>query len=170
MVRRPTQSGGPSIIALGPYVGPLRSAVLSLKFRNRKSAATLLGHILGKKLRVRVQAIIPVPLHPSRLLFRGFNQAQAIGVGLASALNVPLLCDALVRTRATHAQSSLALAERLVNVRDAFHVAKTQGLSGNVVLLVDDVVTTGATLAACARALRSANVSDIIAAALAIKL
>lgn len=170
LVRRSAQSETPSITALGAYVGSLRSAVLNLKFRNRKSAALLLGYTLGKKLRLRVHAAIPVPLHPSRLTLRGFNQAQAIGVGLASALKVPLLCGVLVRVKATRAQSSLALAERRVNVSDAFQVVRSELVPGARVLLVDDVVTTGATLTACARALRGANVSRVIAAALAIKL
>ncbi len=157
-------------MALGAYTGPLRSAVLSLKFRNRKSAAALLGYVLGRKLRVRVDAVVPVPLHPTRLLARGFNQAHFIGMGVASALSAPLVCDALVRVKATHAQSSLGLAERVVNVGNAFAPAPSAyRLSPAHVMLVDDVVTTGATLTACACALRCAGVKNVFGGALAIK-
>ena len=171
LVHRSERSEAPNIAALGAYTGPLRAAVLSLKFRNRKSAATLLGYVLGKKLRARVDAVIPVPLHPSRLLARGFNQAHFIGIGVASALNAPLVCEALVRVKATHAQSSLGLTERTVNVGNAFAPAPdAYRLNQACVMLVDDVVTTGATITACARALRIAGVKDVYGSALAIKM
>ncbi len=112
LLHRRARDAMPQVTALGPYVGPLRSAVLAVKFRNRRAAAFDLGALLGRRLPERVDAIVPVPLHHKRWLARGFNQAEAIAQGVASALPAQLACDALCRRRETTAQSSLALRER----------------------------------------------------------
>jgi ComF family protein len=170
LVGRAPQADMPSVVALGWYAGSLRTAVLGLKFRNRRIAAVRLGALLGRKLHLAVDAIVPVPLHRQRYRSRGFNQAEAIAQGIASAINAPLLTDAVVRPRSTIAQSSLALRERRLNVHNAFAPgSQAVQLRDARVLIVDDVVTSGATLAACASALRCAGVRNIIAAALAVR-
>lgn len=102
-------------------------------------------------------AVVPVPLHHSRQRARGFNQAA----DLARQLNLPVV-GALRRARATATQTSLPAARRHRNVRDAFvATAKARPLRNGIVVLVDDVCTTGATLDACARALQSAGVLEV---------
>jgi ComF family protein len=171
LVRRAVRADVPAVVALGPYAGSLRSAVLALKFRNRTGAASHLGAILGHKLRCAVDVIIPVPLHARRHVVRGYNQAEVVAAGIASAIGVPLLSGALVRSRPTVGQASLALRERRLNVADAFDPGpEAVRLRGARVLIVDDVVTTGATIAACVSALRRSDIRAVTAAALAIKL
>ena len=99
-----------------------------------------------------IDAIVPMPLHPQRLAERGFNQAVELARPLAAALGVPLLLDACQRPQATPPQAELAHKARRANVRNAF--ACTQDFSGQRLLLVDDVMTTGASLDECARTLK----------------
>lgn len=130
----------------------------------------MLGAILGAKLACREEILVPVPLHAHRLAERGFNQAEAIAKGIAEATGAVVTTRALDRTRQTQDQRSLPLARRENNVCDAFALApEGAALSGAHVLLVDDVVTTGATIAACARALRHAGITHVRAIAIAIK-
>jgi len=101
--------------------------------------------------------VVPVPLHSSRRRHRGFNQAA----DLAAHLPLPRIV-ALARTRATPTQTGLPAARRHGNVRDAFRVTRAgRRLAGAIVVLVDDVSTTGATLEACARALKAAGVKEV---------
>jgi len=171
LLSRSARTGTPELVALGAYTGSLRAAVLALKFRHRRAAAFRLGAILGSKLLHSIDIIVPVPLHQDRLLSRGFNQAEVIAQGIASTFDTPLRRNALVRTRATTAQSSLALRERGRNVNGAFALGSEGALLRNLrVMIVDDVVTTGATAAACAAALTGGKVTWVIVAALAVRL
>ena len=146
--------------AIGPYDGALRSIVHALKYEGRRSLARPLGALMrryGLDLLEGAVCAIPVPLHPSRRRHRGFNQAA----DLARHLGLPVVA-ALRRVRATRTQTGLPAGQRHGNVRDAF--AATRGLSGladSIVVLVDDVCTTGATLEACARALKQAGVREV---------
>jgi ComF family protein len=99
-------------------------------------------------------AVVPVPLDPARLRRRGFNQARLLAEGLG-----PPVLDALARTRPTPPQTGLPAARRHANVRDAFAVCRP--VAGLTLVLIDDVATTGATLHACARALRAAGAREI---------
>ncbi len=107
--------------------------------------------------------IIPVPLHYRRLASRGFNQAAWLGAGLARASATPMLVDGLKRRRAGPSQSGLNARQRRRNVSGAFHVPKRKAarIAGHKILLVDDVLTTGATLAACTRSLKQAKAAQI---------
>jgi ComF family protein len=112
------------------------------------------------------RAIVPVPLHPSRLRQRGYNQALELAKPLAKAFELPLLRDALQRIRATAAQTDLTAIQRRRNVRGAFELRERDALPAHVALL-DDVFTTGATLGECARVLRRAGVARVDVWALA---
>jgi ComF family protein len=112
------------------------------------------------------KAIIPVPLHRSRLRSRGYNQALEIARPLAKALRIPLLRDALQRTRATDAQTELSALRRRRNVRGAF-VAHFEDHVPRHVAVLDDVFTTGATLAECTRVLKRTGVARVDVWALA---
>jgi ComF family protein len=169
LVWRRTRGALPPVFALGTYAGTLRTAVLNVKFRNRRDAARQLGDILGRKLCVSFDALVPVPLHSQRLAARGFNQAAVIAAGIGGVLHLPVI-EALERCRQTEPQSALERRRRLANVAHAFvPTAAAQALHAARILLVDDVVTTGATIASCARVLRAGGVQTISAAALALK-
>jgi ComF family protein len=101
--------------------------------------------------------VIPVPLHRTRLRWRGFNQAALLGAALARRLNCSLDVVTLARVRATASQTERDRAQRTRNVRDAFAVRRPSRVAGQRVLLVDDVMTTGATADECARVLRAAG-------------
>jgi ComF family protein len=125
-------------------------------------AATLPGALAGSS---PPGAVVPVPLHPSRLRQRGYDQALELARPVAAALGLPLCARALQRVRATQAQTTLDAAGRRGNVRRAF-ACRPGTLPGHVVLL-DDVMTTGATLGECTRALRRAGVARVDAWVLA---
>ena len=162
--------------ALGPYDGVLRALVHALKYDGRRSLAGRLGEPLGRAVAdvlAGADALVPVPLHPWRAWTRGFNQADDVARALGASLPVWRL---LGRRRATRPQASLAAAARLANVAGAFHLAgltrrgrraAASRASGRVLVLIDDVATTGATLEACARVLRAAGARDVRAVTLA---
>ena len=146
--------------AVGVYDGALRAIVHALKYDGRRSLARPLGRLMrerGADLLDGAACVVPVPLHHSRRRQRGFNQAA----DLARHLGVPVR-PALRRVRATATQTGLPAAQRNRNVRGAFAAARAaRELSGRAVVLIDDVSTTGATLEACARALKEAGVAEV---------
>jgi predicted amidophosphoribosyltransferase len=105
--------------------------------------------------------VVPVPLHPSRLAQRGFNQSALLAGRVALRLGAPLWPSALARTRDTAPQPTLQRAARLANVVDAFVAREPEHVCGRVVLLVDDLWTTGATLQACENTLLAAGAAGV---------
>lgn len=146
--------------AVGEYDGALRVIIRAIKYEGRRSLALPLGRLMrtrGAELLEGADAVVPVPLHHSRRSERGFNQAA----DLSRPLGVPVR-DALRRVRRTPTQTGLPAAQRHRNVRDAFAVTRVgRSLAGATIVLIDDVSTTGATLEACARALRGAGVREV---------
>jgi ComF family protein len=155
--------------AVAEYRDGLREAIHALKFGNRPLLATPLGRLLAeagaRALPVPpadwAEGLVPVPLHPARLADRGFNQAELLATPCGARWRVPLLPRALIRARATLPQTDLDPAARRLNVRDAFRVPRPAGILGRRLLLVDDVHTTGATVAAAAQALREAGAAAV---------
>ena len=158
--------------AAGPFAGPLRTAIHLFKYAGRGDLAGSLGRRLARALPEALPAlgserdlvVVPVPLHPARQADRGFNQAARLALPVARALGAPVAAGALVRRRDTPPQTARDAAARRANVRGAFAVRRP--VSGTA-LLVDDVVTTGATAAACAEALLDAGTRRVLLAALA---
>ena len=144
------------------YGFPVDKLVQHFKFSGELATGRLLGEVLADYLAAgtdRPDCIVPVPLHPSRLRERGFNQAVELARPLARRLKTKVRLDLCARTRATEVQSKLDAAERRKNVKDAFAV------SGNVqgmhLALLDDVVTTGTTMEELSHALRDAGARRI---------
>ena len=155
------------VLALSGYLGDLDAAVRALKFGGRRELARPLGRMLAEGARVAgwtAGVVVPVPLHQARLAERGFNQAALIAAAAARDLRVPLR-DLLERTRDTRHQPGSSRAERAANVQGAFRCRAR--LSGEEVLLVDDVYTTGATARECAAALRAAGAGRVRVAVIA---
>ena len=154
------------------YEGAGRELILSFKMADRSWLAPRLAGWLRRAaapLLVDADLVVPVPLHRWRLLARRFNQAAVLAGLLARGTEAALVPDLLVRTRRTPPQTRLSGAERRRNVRGAFRVRRGREplVQGRSVLLVDDVLTTGATANACARALRRAGAAQVDVATLA---
>ena len=164
----PDSSRLSDVIAPFAYAGVPRAAVQHLKYRGLRAIAPRMAAPMTRDLALAIPppfTLVPVPLHPSRLRERGYNQAELLAKEIASALDRPLRTDVLKRTRAAPPQvSSQSRSERIRNVQDAFASAP---IDGEVVVLVDDVTTTGATLEAAARALGKAGAARVYGLAFA---
>jgi len=139
------------------FEGLIRDAIHQFKYQNLKTLAPPLAALLEEYLHFHplpIEVIIPVPLHPKRLRQRGYNQAELLAGELAKLTRLPLMKQSLRRKRDTPPQIQATSAEeRRANVADAFTCQDGQ-IQGKQVLLIDDVCTTGATLDACAKALK----------------
>lgn len=131
-----------------------------LKYNGRKDIGIMLGKEFGKELCKSelysgINAIVPVPLHPKKQKMRGYNQSEAIANGLSETMGIPTTTNVLIRSQFTQTQTKKNREERIKNVAEAFTVQNTQTLENRHILLIDDVVTTGATLEVCANVLKS---------------
>lgn len=156
------------------YEGPLRHAIHRLKYGRSEPLGDALGAFLANRLVAdellvwpRPNLVVPVPIHAARLAKRGFNQAASLASPVADLLGVPFLPRAVVRSRRTPPQVGLSRGARLANLAAAFVVPEADRVRGKVVLLIDDVFTTGTTASACARALRDAGAVRVDVATLA---
>lgn len=161
-------TGAEGAMAAMRFGGPLASAMRRFKYGGRSELARPLAGCMAGRARELVaglDAIVPVPLHPSRLTERGYDQASLLAGELARVVGLPRRLDLLARTRPTRVQASLPRAARLANVEGAFMA--TPRARGLRVLVLDDVRTTGATLFECARAVDDAGAKRIALLALA---
>ncbi len=132
-----------------------------LKYFGRPQIGHFFGRIMAGELSDTdffegIDLIIPLPLHPKKQRRRGYNQSEALARGVAEVTGIPVLENAVVRVVDTPTQTRLTRHERMDNVADAFSLPNPEALVGKHVLLIDDVLTTGATLSACGQALASA--------------
>ena len=153
------------------FDGPIRRALARLKYEGAWRLADPLSEAASPAIRRLVELsgtvpLVPVPVHRERRRERGYNQAELIARALGSAVDVPVL-DLLERVRPTTKQHRLDRAARLANLRDAFRVRAAVRSVPTALIVVDDIVTTTATLEACAAVLRSAGVRDVYGFALA---
>ena len=146
----------------GSYEGLLREWIHLYKYGRIKTMARPLGELLARAVPRDEQfdAIVPVPLHWRRQWQRGFNQSELLARGLSHRLGIPVV-KALRRVRATEAQAGLSNTGRRRNVTAAFRARRGRSLAGRRILLIDDVMTTGSTGAACAIALKRAGAARV---------
>lgn len=132
-----------------------------LKYEGRKDIGLTLGLMAGKKIQHSnffkdIDIIVPIPLHPAKQAKRGYNQAAYIGKGISEILSIPMRENVIVKNVYTKSQTRMGRMERIKNVFDSFDLIDKNGIQGRHILIVDDVLTTGATIEACARKLLEA--------------
>ena len=147
-----------------PFDGTVRQAILSFKYRNVKALAPVLAQLMKDYLVAHplpAEVLVPVPLHRRRLRHRGYNQASLLARELGRLSLMPVVEGSLVRLRDAPAQTrSITAEERRSNVAQAFF-CRDQELADKRVLLIDDVCTSGATLDACAAAVKAAGATSV---------
>lgn len=163
--------GFDAALALAAYAGTIRDLCLRLKRESNAWLAPWLGALLAEARTAELASlprdtwIAPVPLHWFRRLQRGYNQAEALAVGLSKRLALPIQ-QPLKRVRATDRLAHQKASERIAEMRDAFSPRADVRLEGRTILLVDDILTTGATAGAAARALKRAGAKHVVAVVL----
>ncbi len=160
-----------AVVFVGHYRGALRVLITSFKFHRRRDVGEVLAQRLSCMLKDRrgkgPEVVIPIPLAPLRLRDRGYNQSEDLARSVASGLAVPLDTGSLVRIKETEPQAKLDGERRYGNVRNAFRVQSAAAVRGRRVLLVDDLLTTGATMKNCTEALLQAGAEEIFGAVVA---
>lgn len=152
------------------FDGIMRQAIHQLKYRNLRALAVTLSQLLKDYLvanPIPAEALVPVPLHPKRLRERGYNQSSLLARELGKLTGLAVVDDCLIRQRTAPPQArSASVEERRRNVAEAF-ISRDHQLRGRQVLLIDDVATSGATLDACAAALKASGAASVWGLALA---
>jgi ComF family protein len=161
-----------SAVRMGPYTGRLQDAILRMKHSTGEAVAEMLARTFAEvavtELRSRgIEIVVPVPLHWWRSWTRGFNQAATIAEEVGSKLGVEWQPGALRRVKATPQHAQPSATARWENIRGAFAAAPRARIAGRIVLLVDDVMTTGATMAEAARILKGGGAKRVHVAVLA---
>lgn len=152
---------------------PLQHLIHSLKYMENFRIGIFLGKIAGELLKEEIKSwkgdiLIPVPLHRLKKAERGYNQSFYIAKGISSVLKIPVEKSAIKRKRFTETQTELTLEERQNNISCAFTVTGSKKLTGRNIILVDDVITTGATISECGRVLKENGAAEIFALSVAI--
>jgi ComF family protein len=135
-----------------------------LKYKGRKQVGYYFGARMGMAIKncdrfAGCELIIPLPLYAAREKKRGYNQANVIAEGISTQLNIPVISDVIFRTRKTETQTKKSRIQRWKNMEDSFEIRNPDKIRGRHILLIDDVITTGASLEACARVL--ANIPGV---------
>ena len=138
--------------------GHVQQLIHELKYNDNKEIGFRLGRMAGLDYRQAILSdlpdlILPVPLHPRKKKKRGYNQSEWIARGINSVLKLPIDTSSLCRIKQNETQTKKPVYDRWLNVQEIFTVANPQALEGKHILLIDDVITTGSTLGACAEAL-----------------
>lgn len=142
--------------------GHVQQLIHALKYYDNKELGYQLGKIaaleyINKGLFTNVDYLIPIPLHPRKQRKRGYNQAEWIAMGIQSVTNIPIHTTAVRRIHSTETQTHKQVYERWKNVQSIFELSDAGALSGKHILLIDDVITTGATMEACINTLLSSS-------------
>jgi ComF family protein len=161
-----------SALCLFSPTGTIRDLLHQLKYGGQSEIGIKLGNILGKSLMeskyfTKPDVIIPVPMHPKKLKKRGYNQAEMIAIGVSEILNVEIQTEGLLKILNTKTQTKKSKFDRWINVERSFDSSKDVVITNKNILLIDDVVTTGATLEACSSSLHKMGNNKISLATLA---
>ena len=153
----------------------VQQLIHELKYKGRKDIGVMLGNRYGRYLKDNplfkdISLILPVPLHKKKFSQRGFNQSEQFGIGLSEVMGIPMDTNRLVRIKATETQTRKSRFMRWENVSDTFIAQNLYELAGLHVMVVDDVITTGATLEACIQAIIPTPGIKISVAAIAVAL
>lgn len=159
--------------SLGRFDEYYKELIHRFKYGKKIPLGKRLGRRLGETINddsifLKSDFLIPVPLHKSRYRERGFNQSEIIAEEISKATGLPFLKDMLKRKKNTKDQTNLSPQEREKNVRGAFVVTEPEMINGKKIILVDDVITTGATLSECARMLKQAGAEKILGMTIAV--
>lgn len=143
-----------------------------LKYNGQMDLGLELGELLGGRLKAsgrfaEIDLVLAVPLHPKRERLRGYNQSKCIADGVAACLNIPVLTGVLCKHRSTSSQTRKGRFSRYQNLKDVFEVRHADLIRGKQILLIDDVITTGATIEACGQVLFDAGIESLWIAAIA---
>jgi ComF family protein len=152
--------------------GKIQHLIHALKYKKQQQVGTLLGNWLGEEIInsnqfSTIDCIVPVPLHPKKLKSRGYNQVATFGKSLAEKLNKPYIDTVLKRGQFTNTQTKKLRLDRWKNVSDIFFVENNNTLQNKHILLIDDIITTGATLEACYKAFENTKNIKISIASMA---
>ncbi len=152
--------------------GRVQALLHQIKYRKREQLGVRLGELYGYELSqtgsfIKPDLIIPVPLHPKKLKIRGYNQSEAIAKGMSKVLQVDLSSTHLIRNLHTESQTKKSRFSRYENMQEAFSIHQAEALEGKHILLIDDVITTGSTIEACALCLQEKAKITLSIAALA---
>lgn len=150
----------------------IQHLIHQLKYKNNKDIGVYMGELMGKALLNsnrfnNIDALVPLPLYPDKERKRGYNQATVICEGMANVMNIPVIKNNVIRQRFTETQTRKHRAERWQNVEGSFVVTHPQQLQGKNILLVDDVITTGATIEACGSSILQCEGTKLFVASLA---
>jgi ComF family protein len=152
--------------------GSVQKMLHAIKYRSKPEVGRLLGKWYGADLKktgscASCDYIIPVPLHPKRQRKRGYNQSDYFAEGLSEELGIPVLKGILRKTHFTETQTYKTREERWQNTLDSFEITESQSLKNKTILLVDDVITTGATTEACVMQLQKSEAAQVYVASIA---
>lgn len=150
----------------------VQNLIHALKYKDKTDLGNYLGALLGKKLTEShpyndIDIVIPVPLHQKKLKLRGYNQSEYIAAGLAQTLGITINTKCLIRNKATESQTKKTRYIRYENMQNVFSVTQPNEIAGKHILLIDDVITTGATLEACGNILLQHGIKKLSIAAIA---
>ncbi len=161
-------------MAYFPFVkkGKVQKILHNLKYRDEESLSEMLGlwygrYLISENLNTQFDVIIPIPLHPKKLLKRGYNQSDGFAKGLAKSLNTDWKSDIICRNKETSTQTKKTRIQRWYNVKGIFSITNKEYVRDKKILLVDDVVTTGATIESCANILLAENAKSVSIATIA---
>ena len=165
----PSVEAASSCEAAFVYGGAVAEAIVRLKYGRRSDLAARLGEAMALHAPRDVDLVVPVPLHAMRAVDRGFNQSALLSRAIARRLDIPLGARVLERVRDTPRQAALDRPGRLMNVKSAFRCREPSRIRDRRILLIDDVRTTGATLAECCAVLADAGAREVRPYVLAIR-